>query len=50
MNVPTSELRTRFAAALSRMYGTEVPAYTTLVDVATEVNRRARVASGTTPP
>jgi uncharacterized glyoxalase superfamily metalloenzyme YdcJ len=40
MNVPTSELRTRFAAALSRMYGTEVPAYTTLVDVATEVNRQ----------
>jgi uncharacterized glyoxalase superfamily metalloenzyme YdcJ len=40
MNVPTSELRTRFAAALSRMYGTEVPAHTTLVDVATEVDRQ----------
>jgi uncharacterized glyoxalase superfamily metalloenzyme YdcJ len=39
MNVSTTELRTRFAAALSRMYGAEVPAYTTLVDVATEVNR-----------
>ena len=34
-----AELRARFAAALSRMYGAEVPAYTTLVDVSTEVNR-----------
>ncbi|HYO03849.1 MAG TPA: VOC family protein [Mycobacterium sp.] len=39
MSVLTSELRSRFAAALSRMYGAEVPAYTTLVDVSTEVNR-----------
>ena len=39
MSVSTSELRTRFAAALSQMYGAEVPAYTTLVDVATELNR-----------
>ena len=39
MSVTTDELRTRFAAALSTMYGAEVPAYTTLVDVATEVNR-----------
>jgi uncharacterized glyoxalase superfamily metalloenzyme YdcJ len=39
MNVLTAELRTRFAAALSRIYGAEVPAYTTLVDVSTEVNR-----------
>ncbi|MET0451658.1 MAG: VOC family protein [Mycobacterium sp.] len=37
--VRASDLRARFAAALSRMYGTEVPAYTTLVDVSTEVNR-----------
>jgi uncharacterized glyoxalase superfamily metalloenzyme YdcJ len=37
--VQTSELRARFAAALSSMYGAEVPAYTTLVDVSTEVNR-----------
>ena len=29
--VETWELRARFAAALSRMYGAEVPAYTTLV-------------------
>src|SRR5699024_3078857 len=32
------ELRAAFARSLSRMYGTEVPAYTTLVEVATEVN------------
>jgi uncharacterized glyoxalase superfamily metalloenzyme YdcJ len=35
----TWRLRAGFAAALSRMYGAEVPAYTTLVDVATAVNR-----------
>ncbi|OJZ64322.1 2-oxoadipate dioxygenase/decarboxylase [Mycolicibacterium diernhoferi] len=39
MTVPTSQLRAAFAAALSRMYGAEVPAYTTLVDVTSEVNR-----------
>lgn len=39
MNVPTSELRTRFAGALSRMYGAEVPAYRMLVEVSTEINR-----------
>lgn len=39
MSVSTGELRARFAAALSQMYGTEVPAYTTLVEVSTEVNR-----------
>ncbi|TDH49777.1 VOC family protein [Mycobacterium eburneum] len=33
------QLRERFAAALSAMYGAEVPAYTTLVAVTTEVNR-----------
>ncbi len=33
------QLRERFAAGLSAMYGTEVPAYTTLVEVSTEVNR-----------
>jgi uncharacterized glyoxalase superfamily metalloenzyme YdcJ len=32
-------LRAGFAAALSRMYGAEVPAYTSLVDVATAINR-----------
>ncbi len=39
MTVQTWELRAAFAAALSRMYGTEVPAYTTLVEVSTAVNR-----------
>jgi uncharacterized glyoxalase superfamily metalloenzyme YdcJ len=38
-HVQTWELRARFAAALSTMYGTEVPAYTTLVDVSAAVNR-----------
>ncbi|KUI45403.1 hypothetical protein AU197_13415 [Mycobacterium sp. IS-1590] len=33
------QLRARFAAELSRMYGAEVPAYTALVEVASEVNR-----------
>jgi len=39
VTVPTSQLRAAFASALSRMYGAEVPAYTTLVNVTTEVNR-----------
>ena len=46
MNVMTADLRSRFAAALSRMYGAEVPAYTTLVDVSTEVNRDHRRDDG----
>ncbi|WP_353987125.1 2-oxoadipate dioxygenase/decarboxylase [Ruicaihuangia caeni] len=33
------ELRARFARSLSELYGTEVPAYTTLVEVSSEVNR-----------
>ncbi|MBV8861309.1 MAG: DUF1338 family protein, partial [Mycobacterium sp.] len=33
------QLRERFAAGLSAMYGAEVPAYTTLVEVSTQVNR-----------
>ncbi|WP_336880652.1 VOC family protein [Rhodococcus globerulus] len=33
------QLRSRFAAELSRMYGNEVPAYNTLVDVTLQVNR-----------
>jgi uncharacterized glyoxalase superfamily metalloenzyme YdcJ len=36
--VETWQLRAKFAAALSRMYGTEVPTYTTLVEVSAEVN------------
>jgi uncharacterized glyoxalase superfamily metalloenzyme YdcJ len=35
----TWQLRERFAAGLSAMYGSEVPAYTTLVEVSTQVNR-----------
>ena len=34
----TAQLRARFAASLSEMYGREVPAYTTLVEVAAEIN------------
>jgi uncharacterized glyoxalase superfamily metalloenzyme YdcJ len=37
--IPTWQLRARFAAALSAMYGAEVPAYTTLVEVSEVVNR-----------
>jgi uncharacterized glyoxalase superfamily metalloenzyme YdcJ len=37
--VETWQLRAKFAAALSRLYGAEVPAYNTLVDVSAEVNR-----------
>ena len=37
--VETWELRAKFAAALSRMYAAEVPAYTTLVEVSAGVNR-----------
>jgi uncharacterized glyoxalase superfamily metalloenzyme YdcJ len=32
------QLRAEFAQRLSHMYGSEVPAYTTLVDVSHEVN------------
>ena len=34
----THDLRAAFSTSLSRMYGTEVPAYNTLVDVSTAVN------------
>lgn len=36
--VTPTTLRTRFAAALSALYGSEVPAYTTLVEVSEQVN------------
>ncbi|GAA2320824.1 VOC family protein [Glycomyces scopariae] len=39
--VATWELRARFAVRLAEMYGSEVPAYHTLVDVCTEVNAEA---------
>ena len=35
----TWQLRSRFAAQLGHMYGSEVPAYNTLVDVTRQVNR-----------
>ena len=38
--VDTTALRARFARRLSGLYGQEVPAYTTLVEVSSEVNRR----------
>lgn len=37
--IPHWQLRARFAQELSDLYGREVPAYTTLVEVAQEVNR-----------
>jgi uncharacterized glyoxalase superfamily metalloenzyme YdcJ len=37
--IPTWQLRARFATALSAIYGAEVPAYTTLVEVSEAVNR-----------
>ncbi|MEA2478090.1 MAG: hypothetical protein QOJ07_12, partial [Thermoleophilaceae bacterium] len=40
------ELRARFARSLSEMYGREVPAYTTLVDVSREVNDAVAQAQG----
>ena len=36
--VPQWQLRAAFARSLSDMYGTEVPAYTTLLEVSHEVN------------
>lgn len=44
--VPTWRLRARFAESLSALYGAEVPAYLTLVDVATEVNTAVVRAQG----
>ncbi|MEU6249470.1 VOC family protein [Glycomyces sp. NPDC047010] len=44
--VPTWRLRARFAVALAEMYGSEVPAYHTLVDVCREVNDEAARARG----
>src|SRR6188472_2375638 len=44
--VTCTELRTRFAARLSSLYGSEVPAYTTLVEVSHEVNQRVLAREG----
>ena len=41
------QLRARFARSLSAMYGREVPAYATLVDVTREVNEAVVAAHGT---
>ncbi len=50
MRVPTAVsstgLRTRFATRLSALYGKEVPAYQTLVEVSHEVNRRVLAREG----
>lgn len=45
-SVDSTRLRTRFAAALSALYGTEVPAYTTLVEVSRQVNSRVLARLG----
>lgn len=44
--VPTWQLRAAFARRLSSMYGREVPAYTTLVEVAGQVNDAVLRKSG----
>lgn len=41
-----TELRARFARSLSELYGTEVPAYTTLVEVSEGVNADVLAAMG----
>jgi uncharacterized glyoxalase superfamily metalloenzyme YdcJ len=46
MMVPTGRLRARFAVRLAEMYGTEVPAYHTLVEVCREVNEQTLRARG----
>jgi len=45
-SVSSTQLRTRFAARLSGLYGEEVPAYTTLVEVSQEVNQRVLARQG----
>jgi uncharacterized glyoxalase superfamily metalloenzyme YdcJ len=44
--VSTTRLRARFAARLSTLYGAEVPAYNTLVEVSQEVNQRVLTERG----
>jgi uncharacterized glyoxalase superfamily metalloenzyme YdcJ len=46
VQVTQTELRARFAAALSTLYGREVPAYTTLVEVSQEVNAEVLAREG----
>ena len=44
--VSSTELRARFAARLSNLYGAEVPAYKTLVEVSQAVNERVIARDG----
>jgi uncharacterized glyoxalase superfamily metalloenzyme YdcJ len=44
--VSQTQLRARFAEALSTLYGREVPAYTTLVEVSQEVNAEVLARGG----
>lgn len=44
--VGSTELRTRFAARLSTLYGTEVPLYNSLIDVSQQVNQRVLERNG----
>lgn len=44
--IPVWNLRARFAERLSELYGQEVPAYNTLVEVSQEVNERVMRAQG----
>lgn len=44
--VDPTTLRARFAARLSDLYGSEVPAYTTLLEASAEVNRRVLERDG----
>lgn len=46
--IPSSELRARFALSLSELYGKEVPAYRTLVDVSQAVNADVLAERGDT--
>lgn len=46
VQITATRLRAAFARRLSEMYGGEVPAYRTLVDVADEVNREVLAAQG----
>jgi uncharacterized glyoxalase superfamily metalloenzyme YdcJ len=45
-SVSPTQLRARFAEALSTLYGREVPAYTTLVEVSQEVNAEVLARGG----
>ena len=44
-----TDLRAAFARRLSSMYGGEVPAYTTLVEVAQQVNTEVCTGRGVRP-